>query len=105
MLGRSGAAALRRGVVTASARTFPAAANGHTVVMLSMASSMLPPSMLLTPSAVLRNGTWVIFVLVASSNLTAARSDEVPKPDNPQLAFPYLAFRYSYRPGHHPPRP
>ena len=83
MVGKSGAAALRRGVVTASARTFPAAANGHTVVMLSMASSMLPPNMLLTTSAVLRNGTWVIFVLVASSNITDERCDEVPMPDEP----------------------
>src|SRR5262249_26285391 len=66
MVGKSGAAALRCGVVTASARTFPAAANGQTVVMLSMARSMLPPSMLLTTSPVLRKGTWVILVLFAS---------------------------------------
>ena len=44
---------------------------------------MWPPSMLFTTSAVLRNGTCVIMVLVASWNMTAERCDDVPLPDEP----------------------
>ena len=83
MVGTSGAVALRCGVVTAIARTEPDAACGQVVVMLSMARSMCPPIMLLTTSAVLRNGICVILVPVASSNITAERCDDVPLPDEP----------------------
>jgi len=51
--------------------------------MLSMASWMLPPSMLFTTSAVLRNGMCVIVVLLASPNMTDDRCEDVPLPDDP----------------------
>ncbi len=44
---------------------------------------MCPPTMLFNSSAVLRNGTWVILVPLASWNITAERCDEVPLPDEP----------------------
>src|SRR5262245_64589760 len=40
-------------------------------------STLFPYTTLFRSSAVLRNGTWVIFVLVASSNITDDRCDEV----------------------------
>src|SRR5438105_14064239 len=83
IVGKSGAAKLRGGVVTAIARTAPASACGQVVVMLSMARSIWPPIMLLTTSAVLRNGICVILVPVASPNITADRCEEVPFPDEP----------------------
>src|SRR5215475_925686 len=95
MVGKSGAVALRRGVVTASARTSPDTANGQVVVMLSIATSMLLLSMLFTTSAVLRNGTWIILVCVASWNMTDERCDDVPMPEDPKFNLPSFSFRYS----------
>jgi hypothetical protein len=92
MVGTSGAAATRCGVDTAMARTWLPLASGHSVVMLSIASWMLPPIMLFISSAVERNGTWVICVPVASWNITAARCDEVPLPDEPNVTLPSFCF-------------
>src|SRR3954463_1792174 len=79
--GTSGAEALRCGVLTPSARTVPCLACGQTVVMLSMAMSTLPPSMLFTTSPVDLYGTCVILAPIACSNITTERCDDVPRPD------------------------
>src|SRR5215510_704596 len=99
MVGMSGAAGLRFGVVTAIARTAPDWACGQAVVMLSKARSMCPPIMLFSSSDVLRNGTWIIVVAVASWNITPDRCDEVPIPDDPKLTLLSFAFRYSMSSG------
>jgi hypothetical protein len=51
--------------------------------MLSMARSTLWLIMAVNSSVVLRNGTWVMCVPVASANITTESCDEVPTPDEP----------------------
>src|SRR5579859_2229462 len=82
-VGRSGALGSRSALVTASARMRPDCACGYSVVMLSMAKSTLPLAMAVSSSAVLRNGTCVMWVPVACSNITTESCDEVPMPDEP----------------------
>jgi hypothetical protein len=88
MVGTSGAAATRCGVDTTMARTWLPLAVAS-VVMLSIASWMLPPIMLFISSAVERNGTRHVG---AGGELEHHGGEvrRVPLPDEPNVTLPSL---------------
>src|ERR1700716_1255087 len=83
IVGRAGAVATRRGVVTASGRTSPAFAIGQIVVMLSIARSMWPATLPAISSAVPRNGMWIMVTPIAFMNMMVERCPDVPLPADP----------------------
>src|SRR5258706_9997926 len=90
--GTSGSVAWRRGLVTASARTFPERTYGSADEAVANMNCTRPAIRSVMASAAPRYGTWTVFTPASTLSISPDKCTEVPLPDDEKLSPPGFAL-------------